>query len=123
MGDNRGKTEMSAAAHISIRWSLLVGVLESAAHIWQPLNPVLSDEEHCVASALVASDNCQLVLHFAPFRAADNTTLLLEHGVDYRGSRTRNHSRSDPTCQISQDSHKFRQRSTIFPLSLSGCVL
>lgn len=114
MGDNRGKTEMSAAAHISIRWSLLVGVLESAEHIWQPLNPVLSDEGHCVASASVTSDNCQLVLQFAPFRAADNTTLLLELGVDCRCSRNRNQSHSDLTCQISQDSHKFSQRSTFF---------
>lgn len=49
MGDNQGKTEMSVASHISIRWLLWVArVLESAERIWQPLNPVPSDEEHCV---------------------------------------------------------------------------
>ena len=51
--------------------------LESAERIWQPLNPVLSDEEHCVVSALLTSDNCQLVLQLSPFRAADNTVCLL----------------------------------------------
>lgn len=69
---------MSVASHISIRWLLWVArVLESVERIWQPLNPVLSDEEHCVVSSSVTSDNCQLVLQLSPFRAADNTVSLL----------------------------------------------
>lgn len=86
MGDNQGKTEMSVASHISIRWLLRIArVLESAEQIWQPLNLILSDEEHRVVSASVTSDNCQLVLQPSPFRAANNTVSLpfgLEHKVD-----------------------------------------
>lgn len=68
---------MSVASHISVRWLLWVArVLESAERIWQPLNPIPSDGEHCVVSASVTSDNCQLVLQLSPFRAEDNAVSL-----------------------------------------------
>lgn len=68
---------MSVTSHISVRWLLWVArVLESAERIWQSLNPIPSDGEHCVVSASVTSDNCQLVLQHSPFRAEDNAVSL-----------------------------------------------
>lgn len=51
---------------------LVARVLESADGFWQPLNPVFLNEEHSVVSASVTSDNCQLMLWFSPFRAAES---------------------------------------------------
>lgn len=47
-GITKEKNKMSVSSHISIRWLLWAArALESADPIWQPLNRVLSDEEHC----------------------------------------------------------------------------